>query len=399
MVSAEMLERFSLLADIPPEDLAELTAICDIESWARGEVFAREGTPVDKLRLVLQGKAELDKQIQLGRHGSVRRATVTVIGPGGAVGWSAVVPPYVFTLSGVCLQSCQFVALDAPSLRDYMDTHPEAAYKILCGISELVGVRLKEMTGMLTYFLSIVSHELKAPLAAVENYLQVMLGGFTGDLTSKQQRMLERSVVRIHDLSGLINDLLDLARMQPEQIRADFVRFNPREFGDRSVEDAWRAAEEKDITIRVGAPQVFRDMVGSPQRLRQVLTNLLNNAVKFSPTGSTVTLRSWETDDELFLQVSDEGIGIPPDDQEHIFDDFFRARNVGDVSGAGLGLSIAKKVVDAHQGRMWVESPYDGAESGTRFTVALPRSLPLPGERPASPDAASSGEDDGRRGR
>jgi len=394
MVSTEMLERFSILAGIPPSDLDELAGICEIEEWNEGHLFAREGAPVDKLRLVVRGRAELDKRIQLGRHGSVRRATVTVIGPGGAVGWSALVAPYIFTLSGVCLEPCQFVALDAPMLRDFMATHAEAAYKIMYGIAELVGVRLAEMTGVLTYFLSIVSHELKAPLAAVENYLQVMLGGFTGELTSKQQRMLERSVVRIHDLSGLINDLLDLARMHPEQIQAEFVRFNPREFGDRSVEDAWQAAEEKDVTIRVGTPGEFQDMVGAPQRLRQVLTNLLNNAIKFSPRASTVALRSWETDEELFLQVSDEGIGIPPADQAHIFDDFFRARNVGDVSGAGLGLSIAKKIVDAHHGRIWLESPYEGAESGTRFTVALPRYLPLPGER-GRPTGAALIEGDG----
>jgi signal transduction histidine kinase len=367
------------MAAVPGPALDQLSHLCEIEDRPRGDVFMREGTPVDRLRLVLSGKAELDKAIQLGRQGSMRRAVVSVIAAGGAIGWSAVIPPYVFTLSGVCLEPCQFVAIDAALLRDFMDQHPEAAHGLMLGIAGLVKDSLGEMTAMLTYFLSIVSHELKAPLAAVENYLQVMLGGFTGELTSKQQRMLERSVVRIHDLTGLISDLLDLARMHPEQIRAEFVSFNPREFGDRSVEDAWQAAEQKDITIRVGAPQQFGSMVGAPQRLRQVLTNLLNNAVKFSPPGSTVTLRSWETEDELFLQVSDQGIGIPPEDQEHIFDDFFRARNVGDVTGAGLGLSITKKIVDAHQGRIWVESPYAGADSGTRFTVALPRNLPLAG--------------------
>jgi signal transduction histidine kinase len=114
---------------------------------------------------------------------------------------------------------------------------------------------------------------------------------------------------------------------------------------------------------------------------------LLNNAIKFSPSGSTVTLRSWDTEDELWIEVSDEGIGIPPEDQVHIFEDFFRARNAGDVGGAGLGLSIAKKIVDAHQGRIWLESPYEGGQepseskSGTKFTVVLPRNLPLPGER------------------
>ena len=381
MVTVEMLKRFSLLTYLPRENLGELMEICEIETWDVGEIFANEGEPVDKLRLVLLGRAALNKRIQLGRHGSVRRAVVTIIGPGGAVGWSTLVAPHIFTLSGVCLEPCKFIALDAQALRGLMEENPRVAHRLMSGTAELVGARLRDMTGMLTYFLSIVSHELKAPLAAVENYLEVMLGGFTGELTPKQQHMLERSVVRLHDLSGLINDLVDLARMRPEQIQADFVRFNPREFGDRSVEDAWRAAKEKGVTIRVGAPGEFGEMVGAPQRLRQVLTNLLNNAIKFSPAGSTVTLHSWEAEDELWLEVSDEGIGIPPEDQPNIFEDFFRARNVGDVSGAGLGLSIARKIVDAHQGRIWLESPYEKGKPGTRFTVALPRNLPLPGER------------------
>jgi len=379
MVTVEMLKRFPLLAYLSREDLGELVEICEIETGEEGKVFAREDDPVDKLRLVLLGQVALDKRIQLGQHGSVRRANVSVIGPGGAVGWSALVPPHLFTLSGICLEPCKFITLDAGLLRDFVAQNPQAAYGLMSGVAGLVATRLKDMTGMLTYFLSIVSHELKAPLAAVENYLEVILGGFTGELTPKQRRMLERSVLRIHDLSGLINNLLDLARMRPEQIQAGFVRFNPREFGDRSVEDTRLAAKEKGITVKVEAPEEFAEIVGAPDRLREVLTNLLNNAIKFSPSGGTVMLCSWETDDELWVEVSDEGIGIPSKDQAHIFEDFFRARNVGDVGGSGLGLSIAKKIVDAHQGRIWLESPYEEGKPGTRFTVVLPRNLPLPG--------------------
>jgi signal transduction histidine kinase len=372
MITVEMLKRFSLLAHLDREDLEDLVEICEIETREEGEVVAREGEPCDRLRLVLVGKMAVDKRIQLGSSGSVRRANVSILGPGGAAGWSALVAPYTCTLSGVCLEPCKFIALDAERLRDFVTRNPQGGYRLMLGIAELVGTRLQDMTSMLTYFLSIVSHELKAPLAAVENYLEVMLGGFTGELTPKQQRMLERSVLRIHDLSGLINDLLDLARMRPEQIQAEFVRCNPREFGDRSVEDTRLAAKEKGVAVRVEAPKEFEDIVGSPQRLRQVMTNLLVNAIKFSPPGSTVRLRSWQTEDELWLEVSDEGVGILPEDQPHVFEDFFRARNVGDVGGSGLGLSIAKKIVDAHHGRMWLESPYEGVESGARFTVVVP---------------------------
>ncbi len=373
MVTAETLKWFPLLEHLPQQDLAELAGICEIEKCKEGKVFANEGDPADKLRLVLLGKVALDKRIQMGSHGSVRRANVSIVGPGDAVGWSALVEPYIFTLSCVCLEPCRFITFDVEVLQDFMARNPETACRLMSGVAKMVGARLKDMTDMLTYFLSIVSHELKAPLAAVENYLQVMLGGFTGEMTEKQERMLERSVLRIHDLTGLISGLLDLARMRPEQIQAEFVRFDPREAGDRSIEDTQLEAKEKGVEIQVEAPPEFKEMVGSPQRIRQVLTNLLNNAIKFSPPGSTITFRSWETDDEVWAEVSDEGIGIPPEEQEHIFEDFFRARNVGDVSGAGLGLSIAKKIVDAHRGRIWVESPYEEGKAGTRFTVVLPR--------------------------
>jgi signal transduction histidine kinase len=373
MITVEMLEQFPLMAYLDREDMVKLIEIAEIETMEEGDVIAHEGEPSDKLRLILQGNVALDKRIQMGSRGSVRRANVSIIGPGGGAGWSTLAAPYRFTLSGVCLEPCKFIAFDARRLRDFMERNPQTAYRLMLGITELVGTRLQDMTSMLTYFLSIVSHELKAPLAAVENYIEVMLGGFTGDLTPKQRRMLERSVLRINDLSGLINDLLDLARMRPEQIRAEFVRCNPRDFGDRSVEDTRLAAKEKGVTVEVEAPREFADITGSPRRLRQVLTNLLVNAIKFSPPESTVTLRSWETEDELWIEVSDEGIGILPEDQPHVFEDFFRARNVGDVGGSGLGLSIAKKIVDAHYGRIWLESPYEENKSGTRFTFVLPR--------------------------
>ncbi len=380
MITVEMLKQFPLMAYLDQKDLVKLIEIGEIETMEEGDVIAQEGEPSDKLRLILQGNVALDKRIQMGSRGSVRRANVSIIGPGRGAGWSTLVTPYTFTLSGVCIESCKFIAFDAQRLRDFMAQNPQTAYRLMLGITELVGTRLQDMTSMLTYFLSIVSHELKAPLAAVENYMEVMLGGFTGDLTPKQRRMLERSVLRINDLTGLINDLLDLARMRPEQIRADFASLNPREFGDRSVEDTRLAAKEKGVTVKVDAPREFADITGSLRRLRQVLTNLLINAIKFSPPESTVTLRSWETEDELWIEVSDEGIGILPEDQPYVFEDFFRARNVGDVGGSGLGLSIAKKIVDAHYGRIWLESPYEGKESGTRFTFVLPRD-PLSAEK------------------
>jgi signal transduction histidine kinase len=248
-------------------------------------------------------------------------------------------------------------------------------------IASTISSRLRDSTTTLTYFLSIISHELKSPLAAVENYLQVMLGGFTGELTVKQRRMLGRCVLRVIDLRGLISDILDLARMRPEQIQADFEWIDPSEPGTQAIEDVRLAASQRRIELQVDAPAEFRQIVAARRRLRQLFTNLLSNAIKFSPEGGIVVMRATDEPENLVVEILDQGPGIPAEEQPLIFEDFFRGRNAGQVSGSGLGLSIAKKIVEAHHGAIFVESPYAGAESGTKVTVAIPRNLATPDMR------------------
>ncbi len=141
------------------------------------------------------------------------------------------------------------------------------------------------------------------------------------------------------------------------------------------------AAAEKNIKIKIVPPPRFEKIVGARRRMRQVFTNLLSNAVKFSPEGSTVTFRAWYEADALYFQVEDEGVGIPPEDLPHIFEDFYRADNVGDAPGTGLGLSLAKKIMDAHGGAIRVTSPYAEDKTGAQFTVVIPRNLQTPAMR------------------
>jgi signal transduction histidine kinase len=184
--------------------------------------------------------------------------------------------------------------------------------------------------------------------------------------------------LRINDLRSLIGDLVDLARMRPEQIQADFEWLDPAQVGADSVEEVGVAAKEKAIKIRTERPVEFQLVVGSRRRLRQVFTNLLNNAIKFSPEGGRVTFRAWDEPDALIWQVEDEGMGIPDEEQPYIFDQFYRGRDADGVTGTGLGLSIVKAIVDAHDGEIELESPYNGVKSGTRFTVRIPRHLQTP---------------------
>jgi signal transduction histidine kinase len=201
-----------------------------------------------------------------------------------------------------------------------------------------------------------------------------MLGGFAGEISAKQQKMLERSALRVKDLRFLINNILDIARMQPEHVQADFERISPNEIILQSLEDVRLLARQKNIHICVDVPELG-EIVAAPRRLRQALTNLLSNALKFSPEEGRVWLNAVEKPDSLQIEVTDEGVGIPSDEQKYIFEDFFRARNVQEESGTGLGLSIVKKIVEAHYGRIWFESPYTPGKSGVKFTLIIPRNL------------------------
>jgi signal transduction histidine kinase len=375
-IIVERLRRAEIFSDIPEEDLQAIANFCSEETYHEGIVVLQEGSPADHLFVVERGKLALEKKVQLGRHSTPRNATVGYVGPGRIAGFSTLTFPYIYSTSAVCIEPTRLIAIEGSALRSYLDAHSEAGVKVLNALAVLIGDRYRSATNTLTYFLSIVSHELRSPLAAIENYLQTMDAGYAGELNAKQERMIQRSLIRVVDLRNLIGDVVDLARMRPEQIQADFEWFDPGEVGTESIEDARLAASEKNIRIKVDPPPNFEPIVGARRRMRQVFTNLLNNAIKFSPPESTVTFRAWYEPEALIFEVEDEGPGIPAEDMPYLFKDFFRASNVGDTPGAGLGLSIAKKIIEAHNGELRVINIDAAAgNTGTRSTVIIPRDL------------------------
>jgi signal transduction histidine kinase len=377
-ITVETLRQYKLFEAFDDEELEEIAQLCHEATYAEGDTVLVEGQPAERLFIVKRGKLSLEKRLQLGRGTKTRMATVGFVGTGMTAGWSSLVPPHVYTSTGVCMEPAQLIVFDGPGLHHLMEQNPRIGYKLMSLVATLIKRRYQNATATLSQFVSIVSHELRAPLAAIENYLNVVLEGFAGDVTAKQRRFLERSRLRIGDLRSLISDVVDLARMRPEQIQADFEWLDPAQVGADSVEEVAIAAKEKNIKILTKRPVEFQMIVGARRRLRQVFTNLLNNAIKFSPEGSTVTFRAWDEPDVLVWQVEDLGKGIPKDEQPHIFEEFYRGRDVEGVAGTGLGLSIAKSIMDAHEGTIEVESPYEGVEHGTRFTVHIPRHLHTP---------------------
>ncbi|MFQ6034153.1 MAG: sensor histidine kinase, partial [Candidatus Bipolaricaulia bacterium] len=232
--------------------------------------------------------------------------------------------------------------------------------------------KLVELDRLRTHFLAMASHDLKAPLAAVQSYLGALLGGFVGELGERQREMLSRSSIRIKELLNLINDLLDATRIEKGQIVREMEEIELRPVVESALENVRALSEEKGLRLELELPQELPQVKASARRLEQVLTNLLNNAVQFTPSGGEVRLAVEDRGGDLQVTVRDTGVGISTEDLPRIFEEFYRSKSA-ETKGAGLGLAIVKRIVEAHGGRVWAESPDPETGRGSKFSFTLPK--------------------------
>jgi signal transduction histidine kinase len=231
--------------------------------------------------------------------------------------------------------------------------------------------KLEEEKSRFLRFIGVAAHDLKAPLTAIQGFLWVMLGGFAGEISEKQKNMLERSTHRITELLTLISDLLDIPRIETGQIVQEMKEISLSQIIRNSIDGQRHLAKEKGIKLKVKIPESLPQIRGSDSRLQQVITNLINNAINYTNEG-TVTIRAQERAKDLLVEILDTGIGVPPADLPRLFEDFFRASNV-EIKGTGLGLSISRRIVEAHGGKIWVESPSPETGTGSKFSFTLPK--------------------------
>jgi signal transduction histidine kinase len=222
--------------------------------------------------------------------------------------------------------------------------------------------------------LSVLFHELKAPLAAIEGYLDVLREGLVAPGDGRYEDVLDRSRTRIEGMRRLIVDLLDLTRLESGQRRREPVALDAGEVLRRAVETAHPAASARGIAIDVDAPGPV-PLVADPGELEIVFNNLLSNAVKYNRDGGRVDVRLAREADHVVLVVADTGIGMTKHELGRLFGEFVRIRNdqTRDIPGSGLGLSIVRKIVDLAGGDVSVESE---PGKGTAFTVRLPAPMP-----------------------
>jgi PAS domain S-box-containing protein len=217
-------------------------------------------------------------------------------------------------------------------------------------------------------FLSIAAHELKTPLTPLKLHLQALRQhADAGQLL--QPARVDKALSQVRRLSGLINDLLDVSRIEAGRLELERGPLALPELVCEAVADFRPVCPQHHFECRKPAEPLV--ILGDRGRLAQVLANLLENAVKYSPMGGAVRITIERRGAEAVVAVADSGIGIPADQQEHLFERFFRARNapISGFGGLGLGLYICRDIVQRHGGRIWVESE---VERGSTFHVALP---------------------------
>ncbi len=250
--------------------------------------------------------------------------------------------------------------------------------------------KLAKLERLKSEFISIVSHELRTPLTSIKNSLDILMSGRCGQITESADKFLSMAMRNVQRLSGIINDLLDLSKIEAGKMDFNFAPTNINTVIDYVKSALSEVAKSKGLTILTNQEKSLPDIKADAQRLEQVLTNLVSNAIKFTPESKTITISSklahskdiqinenfkdtvkLKDGDYVLVCVEDEGIGIAEKDLLHAFDKFAQIENSlsRKAGGTGLGLPIAKQLLEAHQGAIWCDSELN---KGSKFYFAIP---------------------------
>ena len=227
---------------------------------------------------------------------------------------------------------------------------------------------LKELDRIRSEFVSMVSHDLRSPLTTIRGYVELLPR--VGPLTPQQAEFVNRVGQSMKTITDLIGDLLDVGRLEAG-LDLEFEPCQMEEIVQRSLEAVRMSADEKHHQLSLEVAPDLPLLIGNPRRLEQVVMNLFTNAIKYTPEGGKIEVSLKPDGTYLMFRVTDNGIGIPLEDQPRVFDKFYRvhSEDTAQISGTGLGLSIVKSIVEKHGGRVWVESK---PSQGSAFTVLLP---------------------------
>ncbi|MCA9979911.1 MAG: ATP-binding protein, partial [Anaerolineales bacterium] len=214
-------------------------------------------------------------------------------------------------------------------------------------------------------------HELRTPIASLKALIETLQDGALEDPPAAQ-RFLSRAATEVEALTQIVEELLTLSRIESGQVRLQLEPVAVSELVMRPVERLLPPAQRQDVALILDLPAGLPLVLADVAHVQQVVTNLVHNAIKYTPQAGQITLSAKLSEDEVVISVKDTGIGIPASEVSRVFERFYksdRARRRGEVGGTGLGLAIAKHIIQAHEGRIWVKSK-EG--NGSTFFFSLP---------------------------
>ncbi|MBI4309357.1 MAG: GAF domain-containing sensor histidine kinase [Candidatus Omnitrophica bacterium] len=235
--------------------------------------------------------------------------------------------------------------------------------------------QVEEINERKSEFISAVSHELRTPLTSIKGYAAILMAGKIGEVPDAVKERLGKINTHSDNLVALINNLLDIARIESGRVEMKFEPHPVKTVMDNISDLLAPQIKDKDIKLNINVPAAIKDIYIDISQAERVFINLLSNAVKFTPKAGTITIAASPVMEKGFItfHVMDTGIGIPPEDLGKLFNEFYRVDNEinQNVKGTGLGLTLAKNIVEAHHGKIWVKSQVG---SGTTFSITLPAS-------------------------
>jgi PAS domain S-box-containing protein len=233
---------------------------------------------------------------------------------------------------------------------------------------------LKEEDEAKSDFISTASHELRTPLTVINSYLEMFEDGMLGELDEKQLDKLAVMRSQTDHMIRLVEDMLDTLRLESRKFKIQKSPLKLEKIAKSAVEDVSKLADLKEHTMSLKTNGKLPEIEGDAQRIKQVFNNLLTNAVKYTPNKGRIEVEIKEEKNHILVSISDTGIGIPEEEHEKIFEKFYTVGGkslMRESERMGLGLTIAKGIVEAHGGRIWVES--EGEGKGSIFYFTLPK--------------------------
>jgi signal transduction histidine kinase len=274
---------------------------------------------------------------------------------------------------GATLFICAYLASSTAEIlrrreKDLLESN--LSCEVRAGELTQLNARLADLDKSRSQFIRLVTHELRAPVAAIQSYLRLILDGYVP--AEKQREIIEKSERRALEQLALISDLLDLARLQDRRGEAQLVSVDVAEIL-HGVADLMQArAEDKDLLFSVEVEPNVPPVKSTPEHVKQLWTNLISNAIKYTEPGGIVVVTLSQNPNYVVGTVRDTGIGLSKEQIAHLFEEFYRTEEAKAMErqGTGLGLSIVKRIVESYRGRIWVESEQG---KGSKFSFALPK--------------------------